>query len=196
MKFLQSFCVVDSSLRILWIGGDWDDFALRNSGVASLSGDVLSNRLTNYITDLVTADTVEQMVHAVIRTQGVLRMDYRCDAPHELRRFRLTIKPMKDGRAIMVHELRDALQLDPPMATWSFDPAARTSKCSVCGMVHEPGQAWTDPTLLESDHPALVSYTTCPACHGRIEAAINGITDGAEAGEVGELSLVAGPRRD
>ncbi|MFN4155198.1 MAG: hypothetical protein ACK4HF_11130 [Paracoccaceae bacterium] len=195
MKFLHCFCVVDSSLRILWVGGDWDDFAARNGGGAILANDVLATRLTDYITDLATADTVEQMVHAVIDTKGTLRMDYRCDAPQELRRIRLTIKPMKDQRAIMVHELRDALRLSPPMDPWFFDPAARELKCSVCGLVHLPGRGWEDPTQPGRSHPALVKYTVCPSCVTRIDAAIHGIFEGAEAGEVGELILKPGFKR-
>lgn len=189
LKFLQSFCVVDESLRILWIGGDWDDFARRNGGEAIVANNVLSNKLTSYIADIVTADRVEQMVLAVVATQGTLRMDYRCDAPYELRRFRLTIKPMKDNRAIMVHELRDAIILDPPMPEWAYDPMARAEKCSVCGFVHTPNQPWTDPTLPEIGHPPLVTYTICPPCTGRIEAAINGLASGEEPAEVGELIL-------
>ena len=195
MKFLQSFCVVDSSLRILWVGGDWDEFARRNGGLAILAGDVLSRPLTQYITDIETSDAVEQMVSAVLETQGILRMDYRCDAPHELRRFRLTIKPMKSNRAILVHELRDALQLNPPMTEWAFDPSARAKKCSVCGLVHEPAMPWTDPARPGGRHPAFVSYTTCPACTLRIEAAIKGLSSGADAAEVGELSLSSGASR-
>ncbi len=195
MKFLHCFCVVDSSLRILWVGGDWDDFALTNGGGSILANDVLATRLTDYITDIATADTVVQMVQAVIDTKGTLRMDYRCDAPQELRRIRLTIKPMKDRRAIMVHELRDAVQLNPPMDPWFFDPAARNLKCSVCGLVHLPGKSWEDPTLPGQRHPELVNYTVCPTCVSRIEAAINGISDGAEAAEVGELNLKSGFNR-
>lgn len=189
MKFQQCFCVVDSSLRILWVGGDWDDFALSNGGGAVLANEVLATRLTDYITDLATADTVVQMVHAVIETKGTLRMDYRCDGPHELRRIRLTIKPMKDSRAIMVHELRDVVTLDPPMTAWSYDPAARDMKCSICGMVHGPGQPWRDATLPGTQHPLYVNYTVCPTCVARIEAAVNGIVDGAEAVDVGDLII-------
>lgn len=195
MKFLHCFCVVDSSLRILWVGGDWDDFALRNGGTSALANDVLATPLTDYITDTATADTVAQMVQAVIDTRSSLRMDYRCDGPEELRRFRLTIKPMKDARVIMVHELRDAIRLDPPMNRWAFDPMAEAQKCSVCGCVHSSEHPWQDPTLPGARHPSLVRYTVCPACLDRISAAVNGIVDGAEEGDVGELSLKPGFNR-
>lgn len=192
MKFLHCFCVVDSSLRILWVGGDWDDFALRNGGSAALANDVLSKPLTSFITDAETAGSVAQMVKVVIDIKGLLRMDYRCDGPEELRRFRLTIKPMKDARAIMVHELRDAVRLNPPMDTWAFDPGAAAQKCSVCGFVHLPDQAWKDPAQPGERHPPLVRYTVCPSCTAKIEMALSDIVEGAGEGEVGELSLKSG----
>ncbi|MFN3724423.1 MAG: hypothetical protein ACK4VZ_15435 [Paracoccaceae bacterium] len=195
MKFLHCFCVVDSSLRILWVGGDWDDFALRNGGSTARANDVLATRLTDYITDSATTDTVEQMVRVVIESQGTLRMDYRCDGPDELRRFRLTIKPMKDARVIMVHELRDAIRLETPMTAWSYDPAARDQKCSVCGLVHVAGAAWHDPTEPGSGHPALVYYTVCPACHDRINAAVAELAQGAVQGDVGDVALTPGFNR-
>ena len=189
MKFLHCFCVVDSSLRILWVGGDWDDFALRNGGDTVLANDVLATRLTDYITDSATVGTVEQMVRVVIESQGTLRMDYRCDGPDELRRFRLTIKPMKDARAIMVHELRDAIRLESPMTEWSYDPAARDQKCSVCGLVHMSGGSWQDPTEPGAHHPALVYYTVCPPCLARINAAVDDLAHGADQGDVGDVDL-------
>ncbi|PJF08126.1 hypothetical protein [Pseudorhodobacter sp. MZDSW-24AT] len=196
MKFLHCFCVVDSSLRILWVGGDWDDFAMANGGGAILANDVLSTRLTDHITDDPTTEAVAKLVRAVIATKGTLRMDYRCDAPHELRRMRLTIKPMKDDRAIMVHELRDAVQLRPEMGLWSFDPAARNLKCSICGKVHLPDGPWFDPAQRGNRHPEFVSYTVCPTCVGHIETAITGIIEGALDVGVGDLNLKPGLRND
>lgn len=188
--------MVDSSLRILWVGGDWDDFALRNGGQAILANDVLATRLTDYISDRATTEAVEQTVGAVIGSQGTLRMDYRCDGPEELRRFRLTIKPMKDRRAIMVHELRDAIRLEQPMGPWAYDPASPDQKCSVCGYVHAAGKSWKDPTDPGTSHPALVSYTVCPICVTKIETAVNDLVQGAGAGDVGQLSLKPGFNRD
>lgn len=191
MKFLQSFCVVDSSLRILWVGGDWDEFARRNGGEAALANNILSTRLTAHIVDLMTADKVLEMVQVVIETQRTLRLEYRCDAPHEVRRFLLTIKPMKDGRAIMVHELRDAVQLDPPMQQWHYDPTARTQKCSTCGMVHR-AEGWVDPAVSQIEHPPYVGYTTCPTCIARIDAALKAIANGADEADVQDFVFKSG----
>ena len=171
MKFIQTFCVVDSSLRILWVGGDWDDFALKAGGERALANNVLSTDLTGHITDILTADKVSEMVKTVIRINRPLRVEYRCDSPDEVRRFRLTIQPMKDRRALMVHDLRDALRLETPMVEWSFDPSVREVKCSMCSKIHLPS-GWRDPSDLSFPHPPLVRYCLCPSCVSRVDQAI------------------------
>ncbi|MBN2629759.1 MAG: hypothetical protein JXR75_04380 [Rhodobacteraceae bacterium] len=176
---------MDSSLRILWVGGDWDDFARNNGGARALSNTILSTRLTAHIADTATADRVSQMVQAVLATKRPLHLDYRCDAPHQVRRFRLTIQPMKHGRAVMVHQLLDAVQVDPPMAAWLYDPLARSQKCSVCGAVYV-NQTWLDPTLPEVEHPSKVGYTTCPTCDARIAAALRELVETGPAPEFAE----------
>lgn len=171
MKFIQTFCVVDSSLRILWVGGDWDEFALRAGGERAVANQVLSTELTAHITDNLTAEKVRAMVKTVIDVQRPLRLEYRCDSPDEVRRFRLTIQPMKDQRALMVHDLRDALRLETPMVKWSFDPSVREVKCSMCSKIHLPS-GWSDPSDLSFPHPALVRYGLCQNCVSRVDLAI------------------------
>lgn len=177
MKFLQTFCVVDSSLRILWVGGDWDDFALMAGAEAATANRVLSTKLTGHITDIETADKVAEMVDTVLKVKRPLRMEYRCDSPEEVRRFRLTIQPLKDDRALMVHDLHDAMRLDTPMEPWSFDPSGKEVKCSMCSRVHLP-IGWTDPADLSFPHPQHVRYGMCPQCTMRADTAIRAVVMG------------------
>ena len=195
LKFQQSFCVVDSSLRLLWIGGDWDDFARKNAGDGALANVVLSTSLTAHITDIRTADKVSQMIRAVLDTKKPLRMDYRCDSPDEMRRFRLTIQPMKDDRVVMVHDLRDAILLEKPMQVWAFHPNARDHKCSMCGAVKESDD-WVDPLESQTPHPASVRYTICEGCETRADAAILATTTGDVPEDVLEVAIKAGLRLD
>ncbi len=180
MKFQQNFCVVDSSLRLLWVGGDWDDFALSNGGAACIANSVLSTPLTAHITDVRTADAVADMVRAVLDLQRLLKFEYRCDSPAEIRRFRMTIQPMKDGRALMVHDLRDAEMIPVPLVPWRFDPTADALKCSMCCSV-SVGSDWVDPVELGPDHPSDVAFTLCPACGGRIDHAIAATQSGTDS---------------
>ncbi len=191
MKFHQSFCVVDSSLRLLWIGGDWDDFARRNAGPGAMATNVLSTSLTAHITDIRTADKVTEMIRVVLNIKKPLRMEYRCDSPDEMRRFRLTIQPMKDDRVVMVHDLRDAIKLEQPMCVWAFDPNAKDVKCSMCGSIKVP-QAWVDPLESQEPHPALVRYTLCEGCEARADAAIEATIKGDVPEDVLETAIKAG----
>lgn len=177
MKFLQTFCVVDSSLRILWVGGDWDDFARIAGAEAATANRILSTKLTRHITDIETADKVAEMVETVMRAKRPLRMEYRCDSPEEVRRFRLTIQPLKDDRAVMVHDLHDALRLDTPMVAWRFDPSVAEVKCSMCSRIHLP-IGWKDPSDLSFPHPAQVRYRMCPQCTARADSAIRAVVTG------------------
>lgn len=191
LKFQQSFCVVDSSLRLLWIGGDWDDFARKNAGEGAVANAVLTTPLTSHITDIRTADKVAQMIQVVLDTKKPLRMEYRCDSPDEMRRFRLTIQPMKDDRAVMVHDLRDAITLENPMQVWSFHPNARDLKCSMCGGIHLDG-AWVDPLESHVPHPTTVCYTMCEGCEARADAAIEATIKGDVPEDVLEVAIKAG----
>lgn len=195
MKFQQSFCVVDSSLRLLWIGGDWDDFARRNAGERALAVNVLATPLDDHITDPRTADKVAQMVQTVLNTKRPLRMEYRCDSPDEMRRFRLTIQPLKDNRAVMVHDLRDAIRLEIPMTVWTFDPDARDMKCSMCGSIEMAG-SWVDPLESRVSHPETVCYTLCQSCEARADAAINATITGESPQEVEPVVIKAGIKLD
>lgn len=191
LKFQQSFCVVDSSLRLLWIGGDWDDFARNNAGEKALANNVLSTPISDHITDIRTADKVAQMIHVVIDTKRPLRMEYRCDSPHEMRRFRLTIQPLKEDRAVMVHDLRDAILLDTPMRVWGFDPNARDYKCSMCGSIEMAG-SWVDPLESHVPHPEVVCYTLCQSCEVRADAAIKITITGKMPEELSEVPIRVG----
>lgn len=191
MKFLQNFCVVDSSLRVLWVGGDWDDFALSNDGKACVANSVLSTPLTAHISDVRTADAVAEMVRAVLKQQRPLKVEYRCDSPAEIRRFRMTIQPMKDGRVLMVHDLRDAEIISVPLVPWRFDPMADALKCSMCCSV-SVGSDWVDPVVLGQDHPRDVAFTLCPSCGGRIEKAIATTASDGEGADVPQVWPDAG----
>ena len=191
MKFQQSFCVVDSALRILWIGGDWDDFARRNAGNGALANTVLSTSLATHITDIRTADKVAEMIDVVLRLKCPLRMDYRCDSPDEMRRFRLTIQPLKDNRAVMVHDLRDAIRLENPMREWAFDPNSRHCKCSMCGSIRSSA-GWVDPLESHVPHPEAVRYTLCEGCEARADAAIEATISGELPEDELEVAIRAG----
>ena len=108
VKFQQVYYVLDPELRLIWVGGEWDEFALSNSGSNAIANAVLSTSLLGHISDEPTRRATVQMIEAVQEVQAPLRIDYRCDSPSMLRRFLMTIQPMRDNRVLIVHDLRDA----------------------------------------------------------------------------------------
>lgn len=197
MKFTQTYCVVDHDLRILWVGGDWDEFAQQNGGPEAMARAVLSTSLTDHISDAETAHAMREIVHAVISHNRPLRLDYRCDAPYELRRFRMTVQPLRENRALIVHDLKDAVRLREPIIEWHHDPRARSVKCTVCCAVGD-GADWVDLAAQDAPHPAEVSYALCPGCLERVAVAIAEVIDPetfAEASDGAELGADLEPAR-
>ena len=111
---------------------------------------------------------VVDLVHTVIECQRELRIDYRADSPTMLRRFQMTIQPMRDDRAQMVHDLRDAQTFQQPLDPWHFHANAEAEKCSFCCSVHLRDGNWCWPEALETRHPAEVRYRICPDCAARL----------------------------
>jgi len=176
LKFLQTYSVVDRELRILWVGGDWDEFALENQGPAAVANQVLSTRLLDHIVGDDTRSAWIALLDAVFDTQKELKLDYRCDSPRKLRRVQLTIRPMKDDRILMVNDLRDVQTFVKPFGNWHYRHDATSAKCSFCNSVRHDGGQWITPEVLEN-HPVAVRYVVCEACQAHIEEAINAVRE-------------------
>jgi hypothetical protein len=175
VKFHQVYYVLDSELRVLWIGGEWDEFAIANGGDAARANEVLSTSLRDHIADPDTTEAMIRLVEAVQEATAPLRIDYRCDSYTLLRRFQMTIQPMKDGRVLVVHDLRDARTFDTPHAPWRHTPGASAGKCSFCCSVQTNDKVWRAAEVLGEDHPTEVAYTICPACAGHVDEAISAV---------------------
>lgn len=188
LKFQQVYYVLDEALRILWIGGEWDDFALTNGGTKARSNQVLATPLLDHVAGASTQASLARMISVVREVQAPLRIDYRCDAPRMLRRVRLTIQPMKNNRVLMVHDLRDARTFEEPLPAWHASPEATAQKCSFCGAVRQGGGAaeghgggaagghgWDFAEDLGARHPTAVAYVVCPACIAQIDEVVTGL---------------------
>ena len=122
MKFLQVYTVVDSEYRVLWVGGEWDEFALSGGANTALSNAVLSTSVMAHIAGSETRAETARMIDAVLQHKRTLRLEYRCDSPSMARKFLMTIQPMKDDRALMVHDLKDAWHYSPPPEPLALRP--------------------------------------------------------------------------
>lgn len=177
MKFQQVYFVVDTSFRLLWTGGEWDEFALANSGSGARSNEVLSTSLLSHVTDAGTRHAITEMAHAVLDTHLPLRIDYRCDSHTVMRRYLMTIQPMKDNRLLFVHDLRD-VQSFTDIVPWRYHAGAESLKCSFCCSVKFPDGEWCAPESLGEPHPLEIDYTLCPDCEDRIAETVAALRSG------------------
>lgn len=178
LKFLQVYAVVDADYRVLWVGGEWDEFALSNASNLATADLVLSTSILDHIADSETRAWTARLIDIVMDTKRPLRLEYRCDSPGMARKFLLTIQPMKEGRALMVHDLRDAWHFSPPLQPWHADATAPDHKCSYCGAVQFDRQgAWVSCDDVGEAHPSDVAYTVCGGCRDYIETSISEVLE-------------------
>lgn len=179
MKFLQVYAVVDTEFRLLWVGGEWDEFALQNAAQQAVANHVLSTSLMSHIAGDSTRRLTARLIETVLTTKRPLRMQYRCDSPSMARLFQLTIQPMKDDRALMVHDLKDAWHFSPPLNMWHYDPVAGDCKCSFCGSIRFEAEGdWTSCDDIGDRHPTRVYYDVCPSCQVAVSDAIERVLPG------------------
>lgn len=193
MKFHQVYFVLDTEFRLLWIGGEWDEFALANGGDAARSNEVLSTSILAHIADDDTRRVTRKIIETVIEMQEPFRIDYRCDSPSMLRRFHMTVQPMRDRRVLVVHDLRDAHSFSPPLAPWLHDAGAGDMKCTYCHDVKPEGSGWIAPEVLGPAHPVRVAFTVCPSCDALVEEAVQALR--ARQKPSGQLTAGFGPRK-
>jgi hypothetical protein len=181
VKFQQVYAVVDGEYRVLWVGGEWDEFALSGGANGAISNKVLSTSVMSQIAGEETRAATARMIDTVLEHKRTLRVEYRCDSPSMARQFLMTIQPMKDGRALMVHDLRDAWHFSPPLNRWHYDSTAKDAKCSFCGSVrfqHETD--WTRCDDIGDRHPTQVTYEICQPCRVAIDHAVETAIHGTE----------------
>jgi hypothetical protein len=181
VKFQQVYAVVDGEYRVLWVGGEWDEFALSGGANGAISNKVLSTSIMAQIAGEETRGATRRMIDAVLEHKRTLRIEYRCDSPSMARKFLMTIQPMKDGRALMVHDLKDAWHFSPPLNRWHYDPTALDVKCSFCGSVRLHGESsWTTCDDIGDRHPTGVTYEICATCQSAVNHAVDEVQNSEE----------------
>lgn len=159
--------MVDRSNLIVGVDEDWDTSATEQSqpGAAPTGDRIIGRPLEAFLA----GDATKMFVRAALDAARLLgesrRLPYRCDGPHERRRFEMIISPLADGHVKVEHVLVEAL---PRIAS---HPRSRLLvsagwRCSQCFCVRLVGSAeWAQSNL---DASALLAQDVCPPCARRL----------------------------
>lgn len=159
--------VVDHSNRIVGVDGNWDANATEQSqGGAAPTGDKIIGRP---LEEFLAGDATKMFVRAALDAARLLgesrRLPYRCDGPHERRRFEMVISPLAGGHVKVEHVLVEAL---PRIASRPRPRLASSAgwRCSQCLGVRLVGSTEWGPADL--DLGALLAQDVCPSCARRL----------------------------
>ena len=165
---MQTYYRVDRKFRIVDVGGDWDDFAIRNASDECVSKYVVGDDLFSHITGHDVRMWVESLITTARHTLKPIRVNYRCDGPQMRRRFRLCAEPEPDDVVMVSHEL---IAEEPQGTRIVLSPVSKgrvgTPRCSICNSVRLGGR-WVDPFELGLSQEFQVRHEVCPRCQNNV----------------------------
>ncbi|MCU0911303.1 MAG: hypothetical protein MUE98_08150 [Rhodobacteraceae bacterium] len=172
--------VLDADLTVTALGRrNWERYWCLNGG-AGRPQDPLGREVTSFFTEGEVRDTFRLLFHKVIfGDQGVVRLDYRCDARSVRRMMRLTLTPLgSEGteRRLLYQSILLSEAPRPPVPLIDDARIARehaadaTRLCPVCYRIWVPGPRdeeldWAMPP--EGGRDAAVPevvHEFCPRC--------------------------------
>lgn len=172
---------IDATNRIVWVNDAWSEFAQANHGESVMPAHIIGHDLLASFAD----GTVRQLYATMIqhvRSGKSVRFDYRCDAPDKRRTFTMEIRPQSDGQVEFVSTLRRETPRVPLMLLKHGMPRDKERFIRLCGWcqcVAMPDGSWLPVEeavavlhLLEAVVLPRITHGMCPACYGRMEAAL------------------------
>lgn len=161
---MKAYYRVDNQLRIVEVGGDWDQFATTNAADECVSHYVTGTSLLSYILGDSTRLWVEGVIRVTSSTGKVMQQQYRCDTPTERCYFSLEVKRSADKTITLSHELMRVEPMENRILTFPTQgDIAAIPRCSVCNSV-DLGHGWCDPFELGTDLNLHVTYHVCERC--------------------------------
>ena len=164
---MKTYYRVDRDYRIVDVGGDWDDFAIRNASDECVSKYVIGDDLFSHITGDEVKMWIEAVIQAVRITQEVIERDYRCDGPSVRRYFRLVAEPEPESVVLVSNQLTaEEPQSTSIVLSSAIENHGGTPRCSICNSVRLADK-WVDPFELGSNQEFQVRHEVCPRCQSK-----------------------------
>lgn len=159
---------IDDNLRIINVGGEWDEFAINNEGDDIVFSKIEGKSLLNYIKGDPTKMWIQTIIQLVKLKEEPIERPYRCDSP-EIKRY-MSMNISAESKYVLKFEHK-ILKVEPKTQTTlikHFDNKSITNiykRCSICGKILFSGK-WKEPDADQSINISKfkVIYTVCGDC--------------------------------
>jgi hypothetical protein len=189
---------IDSADRIATVSDGWVSFAQANSGERLLPPGILGTSLWPWIVDPTTRQVYRNLLSRVRKGAGIVRFQFRCDAPDQRRLLKMQIAAAAGDEVDFQTSL---LRNQPRAEVGLMDPATIRSDalltiCGWCMRVPVGTGAWLEiedaiPALRLFEASALpqLSHGMCPVCYDTMMTTL----DDPEISASGQVTVGALP---
>jgi len=177
---------IDLDGRITSIGRrGWRLFAVESGSPELADTDpFIGCPLLDYITGTDVRAAYERLLERVRRGEPLVALPCHCDGPAVAREMRMTISPLKRGRALqgyLIQSIPVSEHTRPPIQLFAFatehypDTVPLLGMCSLCERVCAADGDKSGATWMEAEQyyarggssRVRISHTVCPDCFGR-----------------------------
>ncbi len=166
-KLIQNKYVLDADDVIVAVGEGWDQFALANGGERATAEHVLGRDLWTFVSGRETQAYLNAILFACRMDNRGFRISYRCDAPEEMRLFRLTVRPVERGKLVMEHEIIRTRESAASAEVVRLADRYDAARCSIC-CAFKVGEEWIDAYARPDRNYFAESFGVCPACRRKL----------------------------
>ncbi len=170
---MQTYYRIDRNYQIVDVGGAWDDFAISNGSDECVSKYVIGDNLRSHITGDVVWMWVETLVTGVLVSGKTIEREYRCDAPHARRLFKMSCALEAENVICLTHQLVSEEEMKTTVSISTATSLSNaTLRCSICNSIYID-EEWLDPFTLNKDLILQATHTMCQNCREENVAAIS-----------------------
>lgn len=165
---------IDRENRIIYVNGDWLEFAVENRTPALTREAVMNRPLLDFIEDKETRDVFKELFVKVRGDLTPVTVPFRCDSPDCIRVMEMEVIPLIDGEIqFNCRMVRQEERAPIPL----LDPSAERGDglltiCSWCKKIKVQKKGWLELEdairaldLFGEERPPRLTGGICPECN-------------------------------
>ena len=164
--------LIDADDRIVFVSGDWDQFATDNDAADLKTARIVNRSLWQFVTEKSTREVYAEVLKSV-RAGRTAEFTMRCDGPAVRRLVEISVKPLPEGEVEFTTRVLATKERPPqPLLSRSARRSDRkVNVCTWCDRVQVAPDEWRDveeavePLQLKSASAMpRVTPAVCPHC--------------------------------